>query len=64
MILRVSSHRAAKKLTRIVGPLDWWFTIADGGTFVEVPDDRVAECLAVKSVTRARPKGKLMRCRP
>lgn len=62
MILRVKSHRAADKLERIVGTLDWYYTIRDGGTFVRVSDDLADECLTVKSVARARPNGELRKC--
>src|SRR5205085_561755 len=62
VFLRVNSHRAADRLDRLIGPLDWHYTMETGGCLIAVPRDRVTEALTVKSVTRARLHSEPRRC--
>ena len=66
VLVRLSSHRAADRLERLLGVkrLDWHFTWGNGGTFALIPSDRLAEARKIPSVTLARPKGKVYRCHP
>lgn len=64
-LVRVRSHRAAKALGRLLQrPLEWHYTMHDGGCFVMVRSDEADAACDLPSVTRARPVGDVRKCHP
>ena len=63
-LVKVSSHRARQRMTRITGTLQAYFSWKREGEFYFVPDEQLEQVLAIKSINRARRPADLMRCWP
>ena len=54
-LVKVGSHRARERLERLLGYLPpGYFSWQRQGEWREIPDDKLAQALAIKGITRAR----------
>jgi len=65
VLVRVSSHRSRERLFRLLGSEpDAFYSFRDSGNFYAIPAERLDEARKIAGVTKARPKGELLRCWP
>jgi hypothetical protein len=63
MIIRVKSHKGREKmLSRISRKVEWLYSFEDSNNFCEVSEEEWESIKDIKGLSKARPKGDLLKC--